>query len=194
MIAPSAPASLAGTELGLLASGRIDPAAAGKPFYVEARVRAAEAAPDHSLRERLLREALAIAPADQRVRLGVLRAELGLRRDSIALALVPQPERRWSGGPSFLPEPALSNEDRASLAEQLSAAAERLDDLKVAATYLSTAIDLLPEDRAGPDERKLKAITAEQTRRTANATRQPVIRNVVEQEQVVRPEIPRSAR
>ncbi|MGD0619197.1 MAG: hypothetical protein ABSB67_16240 [Bryobacteraceae bacterium] len=194
MLAPSAPASLAGTELGLLASGRIDTAAAGKPLYVEARVRAAETTPDHSSRERLLREALAIAPADPRVRLDVLRAELALRRDSLALALVQPQSTRLSAGANFLPELTLSNEDRASLAEQLSAAAERLDDLNVAATYLSTAIDLLPKDPAGPDERKLKAITAEQTRRTTNAIRQPVIRNVVEQEQVVQPEIPRSAR
>jgi hypothetical protein len=39
----------------------------------------------------------------------------------------------------------------------------------------------------------LNAIIAEQDRRATNAARQPVIKNVIEQDQVVRARIPRSA-
>jgi len=59
--------------------------------------------------------------------------------------------------------------------------------------YLQAAIRLLPEDQRSADESRLKAITAEQTRRALNAAHQPVIRNVLDQEQVVAPEIPKEA-
>jgi hypothetical protein len=38
----------------------------------------------------------------------------------------------------------------------------------------------------------LDAVTAELRRRATNTARQPVIKNIIEQEQVVRPRIPRS--
>ena len=82
------------------------------------------------------------------------------------------------------------------MAESLAAAAERLDDLNVAQSHLRTAIDL----RQGVNNpqrdalvRHLNQLTAEQDRRIKNAARQPVIKNVVEQDQRVRPRIPRSA-
>jgi len=183
LLAPATPASLAGTELGLLAAGPVTPNAAEKPYYVEARAKAAETAGDESTKLSVFNDALAIAPTDQRIRVGALRAALALRRDSIAVSLV------QTNSGAFLPEAALSNAERASLAEQLAAAAERLDDLAVASSYLQTAINLLPQDQRAADDAKLKAITAEQTRRAQNAARQPVISNVVDQEHVVAPGI-----
>ncbi len=169
----SAPAAPAGTELSLLSAGSMAPAEAEKPFYVEARIKAAESSGE-AVREQLYCEALAIDPANQRVRHGVLRAALSLRHDSLALALAQKLKI-----------------ESPSVAEQLGAAAERLGDLAVSAGYLQTAIDLLPEDQRGADETKLKAINAEQTRRSMNVSRQPVVRNVVDQQQTVKPEIPR---
>src|SRR5262249_28815692 len=121
--------------------------------------------------------ALAMAPADGRVRLGVLRAAIALRRDSLALAL------DQAG--------AHDSEERASMAEALAGAAERLDDLKTAQTYPSAAINQRPQDDALV--RHLKIPAAEQDRRAKNPARQPVIKNVIEQDQIVRPRIPRSA-
>jgi hypothetical protein len=149
--------------------------------------------------------------------LGALRAALALRRDSLALALeqgrpqaqteynaeVPYYNRRGRyspyrqpGAASVLPQAELTDQERATIAESLAAAAERLDDLNAAQSHLRTAIDL----RQGVNNpqrdalvRHLNQLTAEQDRRIKNAARQPVIKNVVEQDQRVRPRIPRSA-
>ena len=214
---PRSLAGVAGTELALLASRTITPDAAAKPYQVEARMEAAREAADPEVKLRLWREALALAPADERVRLGALRAALALRRDSLALALeqgrpqaqteynaeVPYYNRRGRyspyrqpGAASVLPQAELTDQERATIAESLAAAAERLDDLNAAQSHLRTAIDL----RQGVNNpqrdalvRHLNQLTAEQDRRIKNAARQPVIKNVVEQDQRVRPRIPRSA-
>lgn len=79
------------------------------------------------------------------------------------------------------------------MAESLSAAAERLDDLALAISYLRTAIDRTAPAQRSPLTRRLDALTAEQHRRAANAARQPVIKDVIEQGEIVRPRLPRSA-
>ena len=207
-------ASVSATELALLSSPDINPDAAAKPYQVEARIEAARKTADPEVTLRLLREALAIAPTDERVRLGALRAAIALRRDSLSLALeqaraetrigltaeVPYYTRRGryvpyrqSAPASVLPQIQLTDEDRALIAESLAAAAERLDDLNAAQSHLQAAIDLRPTDRRDALIRKLDALAAEQDRRVKNAARQPVIKNVIEQDQVVRPRIPRSA-
>jgi Tfp pilus assembly protein PilF len=212
--APRLLAGLAGTELALLASRAITPDTAAQPYRVETRMEAAREAVDPEVKLRLWREALATAPTDERVRLGALRAALGLRRDSLALALeqgspqapteynpeVPYYSRRGRylryqqpAPASVLPQAQLTDQERAGLAESLAAAAERLDDLSAAQSHLRAALDLrLPGGRAAL-ERHLNELIAEQDRRTKNAARQPVIKNVIEQDQRVRPRIPRSA-
>ncbi len=203
-IAPAAPAAAGGTELGLLAAGAVTPSAAEKPFFVEARLQAAGSAGDANTRLRFFRDAMAIAPLDKRARLGALRAALAVQRDRLALSLaqVPSDENGRasfpvSGKPDaayFLPTAGLSSKDQASLAGQLAEAAERVNDLSAASAWLETSIALQPENRRAADEARRKAIEAERERRIANAARQPVVRNAVEQEHVVRPEIPRSAK
>jgi cellulose synthase operon protein C len=160
-----------------LSSVTVPPGVAANPYDVEARIDAARVSADPDIKLRLWREALAIAPSDQRVILGTLQAALSLRRDNLALALAPQ----------------LNEGDRASISESLAAAAERLDDLTAAQNYLRIAIGLRPPDQRAVLTKKLDAVTAEQDRRTKNATRQPMIKNVIEQNQVVRARISGSA-
>ena len=112
-----------------------------------------------------------------------LRAALASGRDSLALAI-------RSNTPQ---EPQLTDAERASIAEALAAAAERLDDLNSAQSYLGVAIQLRPPNQRDSLQRKFQNITAELQRRAKNAARQPVVRDVIEQDTVVRPRILRSA-
>jgi tetratricopeptide (TPR) repeat protein len=200
----------AGTELALLSSPRIGPEAAAKPYQVEARVEAASTASTPETQLRLWREALAIAPADARARLGAVRAAIASRRDSLALALHQTQSRPQfgidSGQPAYggygrrgiypVYRPRAAAEEPAedvTIAESLSSAAERLDDLALAISYLRTAIDRTAPAQRPPLKRRLDALTAEQQRRAANASRQPMIKDVIEQGGIVRPRLPRSA-
>jgi hypothetical protein len=153
-------------------------------------VKAADGVADMNARLRLFLGALAVAPLDQRVRVGALRATLAIRVDSIAVSLV----QARTNAQAFPPAAGLADADCAVLAEQLAAAAERLDDLRAAMTYLQNAIDLRPENQRAADVAKREAIEAEQTRRNTNAARMPAVRDVVDQDHVVEPEIARSAR
>ncbi len=203
-----------GTELALLSSANITAETASRPYQVEARLDAARGAPDIEVKFRLWRDALAIAPADERARLGALRAALELRRDNLALALTQNRDQVGTGytpeapvsprrgrsqdypriePASVLPQVQMASGERATLAESLAAAAERLDDLSAARSYLGAAIDLRPAGQSANLTRHVKEISTEQERRAKNALRQPVIKNVIEQDQLVRAQIRRSA-
>jgi hypothetical protein len=204
--APRTQPSFAGSEFALLSSGAVTREAASQPYQVEARIEAASKAADPEIKLRFWREALAIAPSDERVRVGALRAALELRRDSLALALdQARPQSPSSFSQEFrsynrrvllprIPEPraSLTDAENASLAESLAEAAERLDDLTTAQTQLRAAIALRPQAERGELVAKLDTLTAELARRTKNAARQPAIKDVIEQDRVVRPRIPRN--
>jgi cellulose synthase operon protein C len=177
LAAPQSLAVASDSELALLSQANVTPQAAEKPYQVESRIQAAREESDPQVKLRLWREALAIAPEDQHSILGTLQAALALRRDNLALALAPQ----------------LNEEDRGAISEPLAAAAERVDDLAAAQNYLRVAIGLRPPDQRPALTRKLDAVTAEQDRRAKNATRQPMIKNVIEQDHVVLARIPGSA-
>src|SRR5579864_8185454 len=81
LASPRPVVGVAGTELALLSSTSVTPEAAAKPDQVEARIDAARQAANPDVKARLWQEALAIAPSDERVRIGALRAALALRRD-----------------------------------------------------------------------------------------------------------------
>jgi hypothetical protein len=194
-----------GTELALLSSGRVTPDAAAKPFQVEARIQAARETTDLKVKLRLWREALAIAPADERVRAGTVDAALALRRDSLALAVHHAGELAAQHG--YIPEPIypnvrrrpapsaqLTDAQRATQAEALAAAAERLDDPLAAQTHLRAAIELATGAHRAELERHLDGLVAEETRLALNALRQPTIKDGTEQDRVVRPQIFRSAK
>ncbi|HLK69450.1 MAG TPA: hypothetical protein VKU19_38730 [Bryobacteraceae bacterium] len=183
----------AGTELALLSAPSVTPDAASKPFQVEARVEAARQTFDTAIRFRLWQEALAIAPEDERVRAGTLRAAIVAGHDNFALALEPAAEPLQAD--AYNPERRqISSDERASIAEAVAGAAERLDDLPAAIKYLHVAIDLRPRDQRDPLMRKLNMLTVEQNRRTKNLARQPAVRDVIEQDGIVRPQILGGAR
>ena len=209
LAAPRPVAGVAGTELALMSAASITPDAAAKPYQLETRIEAARESTNPEVQLRLWREALALAPFDERVRLGVLRAAITLHRDNLALALVqagarPEmgfdeetPDRyqpyRQPRVASILPQMQLTEQERADIAESLAAAGERLDDLPAAQRYLRAAIDLRPPAQRVALTAHLNALIAEQDRRAKNTARQPLIKNVIEQDRIVRPRIPRSA-
>jgi len=212
-------AGMAGTELALLSASSISPEAALKPYQVEARMEAARKSNNTETRLRLYREALAIAPQDNDVRLSALRAALELRRDSLALALesIKPKERRefpieveedryrnesWydrsqqyeATESAVWRRAALSEQEQASIAESLAAAAERLGDLSLAKAHIGAALELLPLDKRAALVQKQKSLAAEIDRQAKNKAHQPVIRNVIEQDRVVQKQIPGSIR
>jgi predicted negative regulator of RcsB-dependent stress response/Flp pilus assembly protein TadD len=164
-IAPSQ-AAVTG-ELALLASGDKTPAAARKPFFVESRLTAASNVSDPSLKLSLLREALAIAPDDRRVRTAAMRAAINAHNDSLALAM-----NQVSG-------PVANDRD---LLKALSLAAERTGNLMEAERFLREAgeADVKP---------RLALLAAERKRRDENLRRQPDVTGKLEQPQIVRPRI-----
>lgn len=178
LASPQAVTGVAGTELALLSSANIAPGAAEKPYQMEARIYAARQVVDPEVKLQLWREALAIAPSDSRVMLGALQSALALRRDNLALALA---------------QSSSGSGQQAEMAESLAAAAERIDDLQTAQNYLRGAINLRPQDQRAALTAKLNAVSVELDRRAKNAARQPAIKNVIEQDQMVRARIPRSA-
>ena len=205
-----APVRAAGTELALLASGAVSPAAASKPYYLESRIAAARATSDPETKFRLWREALALAPEDEHARLAAIEAGLSLKRDAFALSAsrpAPRRSRNYYGEVPYEGEPhyqpwnrapdsslfawrTLGDAERASLAVSLATAAERADELSLGHDYLQSAKALAPPDERASIERKLRALEAEQQRRAKNAARQPVVRDVIDQDQVVRARIP----
>jgi tetratricopeptide (TPR) repeat protein len=188
----TAPAAPAGTELAILSGAAVSPEAASKSYQVEARMEAARESFDAGVKLRLWQEALAIAPTDPRVRLGALRAAIAAGRDSLALAI--EKTQTQAQYREFVPpESLLGEEEHAAVAEALAAAAERVDDLISAENYVQAAIRLRPPDRRDALERRLNALKAEQERRAKNAARLPAVKNAIEQDHAVRPQILRSA-
>jgi predicted Zn-dependent protease len=174
----------AGSELALLTSGTVGPAAASKPYFVESRIVAARTAPEAEARSRLWREALAIDPADDRARLGAVETALTAGRDSFALAAA----RGTENMPDLLSWARIADAEQAQLAASLAAAAERLKEWRLAQAYLRFAINHMPGEDGGL-EKRLKRLEEEQERRAKDAARRPVVRDVIDQDQVVRPRI-----
>jgi thioredoxin-like negative regulator of GroEL len=146
------------TELGLLERGKITPSEAQKPFYVDAREAAG-----------LFREALALRPSDENIRLEALRQALAAKQDAAAIAIVPG-EREQS-----LP---------AAIILDLSKAYEREGNFGQAIRLTQMAID------KGLDLEARKAqLEAEQQRLAENARRAPTIKDTIEQDHAVKPRL-----
>jgi tetratricopeptide (TPR) repeat protein len=188
-----APTQIALTgELALLASGDKSPGPARKPFFLESRLDAAAGVSDPALKLGLLREALAIAPDDPRVRLAAVRAALGAGNDRLALAMY----QASAGVPVFGYQPTIDDQQPSdeqqqpyetprhrivpdtSLLEALSAAAERTGDLAAALGYVRQA---QPQNR-----QRIAALQAEEKRRQDNSKRQPIVSGKTEKTQIVR--------
>jgi hypothetical protein len=163
------PASDASTELGLLQHPTITTAEASKPFYVEARVAAG-----------LDRDALAIRPSDEHIRVETLRAALASQQDSLAIALASHMRQE----PDFLATSGLDNQARAEIARDLAKAYQREGDVGGAINYTRIAIRLGLDLSA--EEEQLKA---EQSREAENAQRAPQIHDNIDQNHVVKPRL-----
>jgi thioredoxin-like negative regulator of GroEL len=163
------PATDVSTELGLLQHPTITPAGASEPFYVEARVVAG-----------LYREALAICPSDEHIRVETLRAALAASQDSLAIALA----SRMRQGPEFLAGSGLSKPVRAEIARDVAKAYQRESDIAGAINYSNIAV------RLGLDLKALEEqLKAEQTRELENAQRAPQIHDNIDQNHVVKPRL-----
>lgn len=197
--AASAPA---GSELAILSAGAIDPTAAEKPYQAAARVVAAGRA-NGVVWLRLLRGAMAIEPKDVAIRKEAERAALENKNDHLALAMAQTGMTQTPSGPTMVaeqpgpeePAEAAEKADAAeiALAEQLSLAAERVDDLAQAIQYEQAAAQLRHGDEPLKASPRLKMLQAEQARRVENAARQPVIASSVEPRNDVRPKVLKAA-
>ena len=165
------PAADGKTELGLLQHGQISLDEARKPFYVEARRVAG-----------LFREALAIRPSDQQIRLETLRTALADSQDSLVIALV----SHMRGDEGFLSTFGLSQQTRAEVARDVALTYEREDDLASAINFTRIAITL----GLNLDVQE-KQLESEQSRKAENARRAPQIHEHLEQDHVVKPRLPR---
>jgi hypothetical protein len=187
-------------ELDLLAAGSVDPTAAEKPLYFEARVRVATAAKDPATRLRLLLAAVAINPEPEAVRVSLVRAALDAGRDRTAIAAAEPFLPRWwgrdepsesdqmrwaqSAGQSFLSTEGLANAERVAIAQRLADAVERSGDLGTASHLQRIAREIDPSLRL---DTRLAALSAELGRRRENTQRRPVVSPNVEQPAIVRP-------
>jgi tetratricopeptide (TPR) repeat protein len=168
-------------ELALLASGDKIRGAGFRPalFFVEARLQAAANTSDPTLKLSLLREALAIAPDDGRVRTAAIRAAIAAHNNPLALAMYQSSQRPQV----YFPQPEQQQpEPNKDLLEALAGAAERTGDLAAAQNFLGEA--------GGADsKRQIAVLKARQKRRDENAKLQPVVTERLEQPQIVRPRI-----
>lgn len=187
-------------ELNLLAAGSVDPTAAEKPLYFEARVRAATAAKDPATRLRLLLGAVAIDPAPEAVRVALVRAALDAGRDRTAIAAADSILPRWWGrneefeseqgrwalaaARSFLSAEGLAKAERTAVAQRLADAFVRAGDLTMAGHLLRVAREIDPSPRL---DARLAEVNAEIGRRRENTLRRPVVGLNVEQPAIVRP-------
>jgi tetratricopeptide (TPR) repeat protein len=193
-------------ELDLIAAGNLDPAAAEKPLYFEARVRAAAAVKNPAVRLRLLLSAVAIDPQPVPVRVALLGAALDAGRDRTATVAAEPILPAWRGNDDasdanpgelswaakgFLSTFGLASAERATVAERLAAAFERLDDVTMASTMLRVAREIEPARRL---DARLAAVTAEAIRRRENLQRHPVVTANLEQPGIVRPMLAASKR
>ncbi len=193
----AAKAPLGSGELDLLAaSAAIDPAAAERPYYWHARMKAAAQPVSNDVKARLLRGALEIDPQSNQPRLPLFQAAVALNRNQTAIgALMPLArsqqkfELESAGNLKFLSEEFLSStflpaKDRARIAREAAGVFRKLDAPQPALTLLRIAQYLDPTAQTG-----LAAFEAEQKRLAENELRRPVITKNLEQERNVRPRL-----
>jgi len=178
-----APPDLGSSELKLLASVTIAPAASQQPYFVAARTAAAAQSHDAKQQASLLREAIAIAPDSPRILLDLFHAELRLgdapatraaldallQTPSSAEADFTAPSRNdvsanyeaddepTVGGSNYAPQPALaasmSVADRAKLATDFGEVYLRDDDAGQAISYFKLALHFASTDPHAADIR-----------------------------------------
>jgi hypothetical protein len=188
-------------ELDLLAGGASpSPAAAEKPYFYFARLKAAEAAAKPQDRVASLMGAIAIDPAPLAPRVRLVSAAIESGNPQIALAAVESQIRNFSyylnnDSATEVELPWLVREflsedtdaaERAAVARALGKASAELGVLPRAVLFykLSVAIEPSAETRAALDQAR-----AEQARQVENTRRRPVIAKELGQAQLVEPRL-----
>jgi len=195
-------------ELDLLSSKQSpDALAAEKPFYFEARLKAASASIDPAVRVRLVRGALEYFPYADIARPVLFRAAMQQSKyqaavsamepvtETGALAAVSSQQSSGvepetgdaSGTPNVL---GISQPDRAQILAGLARALEKLERYDQAVTNYQQAIRVEKAAVTKADLRKsLDAVRTILNRRKLNLARQPMVRPELEQVSVVRPRL-----
>lgn len=203
-------------ELALMAqTGCPTPADASKPFFVAARQAAAAGTSDVKTRERLLHEAIALAPWDAQLRLQYVWAAFAAGMDSRALTAAEPILQPWSGygQPTFpMPYPnfmtgagveSVSAEPQQPLslaslapadAERLALLATRADegrgDFASASAVIQFALNVMHDPTLrNPLEQEQKRIAAVLSRQAENDERVPEIHAQLGQGRLVRPRV-----
>ena len=202
------------------AAAQITAVAADKPYFYEARVSAAASITEPRARIQLLRNAVATYPAREEAEYALFEAAAAGQSDRLAIAAlhltsaqrlivraVPTGEEEGEGEPaaesgsagsegeaSAIPgkqEPALSPARRVRVALEAAEVLERLDELKQSLAYLQGALRLekATERRAGIRAR-ISAVRKEINRRKQNEARQPILHQELEQNRLVRAQLP----
>jgi hypothetical protein len=183
---------------------------ATKPFFVDVRIAAAACAADDKTRESILASALAIAPANDAVRLAYVWAAFGSGQDSRALVAVESisSSNTVSYGSRFSPSDdssvdqdgesvrtapatsAMKPEEAAKLAWYAIHAREKRQEPEEALKLLQSARAQEQDDarrRAFEEERK--RLETEAARQEENEARAPKIHAELDQDRVVRPRL-----
>ncbi len=197
-------------ELDLLSAKQSpDATSADKPFFYEARLKAASAVSDPETRIRLLRGALEYFPTYDVARLPLFRAALQQSKNQVAISAMeplvdtgalwtasnsPDTDEQVAEEISQNDSPprslGLSQSDRAQLLAGVARAFEKLERYDQAVNAYQQAIRLEKNATTKAEQRKnLNGVRTIINRRKLNLSRQPMVRPEVEQVNVVRPRL-----
>jgi predicted Zn-dependent protease len=189
-----------------------------KPYFVAARIAAADCAKTDSAREVLLREAVAAEPANARLRLLYIWSAFASGANARALVAAEPFLQNTSGGygstaasdedepgPSTIASAtnaeddtdaamslsALKTSERLKLLQQAAAAYEKSHDFANASKMVSLALEQIsPEDKQHAAlEHRRKQIDTDMARAQENQARAPNIRAELDQDRMVRPRL-----
>ena len=209
-----APAEAGSAELSLLTAACPSAEAAAKPYFVPARAAAAACAKDPKAAERLLRDALAIAPGNNPLRLSTIWAAFAAGADSRALVAAEpllqefsqygaayeseseEPDEGTAGGGASDPSapalsfPSLKPEDARRLFALAEKANEKRHDLAEALRIVQLAEpwEKDPKQRQAMAEIR-KRLELEQARIAENEARAPRIHAELDQDRIVEPRL-----
>ena len=212
------PVETGSAELNLLASGESGTAssAADRPFFYDARLRAALSAGDASVKVQLLRNALADTPARDDARIPLFQAAAGLHSDEFARAVIEPLLRRQflssisrpvsrqgeqmveannDAADENVPGPMddafkLPTAQQAQVAITLGELMIRLNRMDEALRYLQVARRLEKAPTRRKEISKMITDVSDRLRRQRlNAARQPILHEALEQDRLVRPRL-----
>jgi cellulose synthase operon protein C len=217
-------ADLGSGELNLLAEyhANVPPMAADKPYFdklyfYEARMRAAQNAPDPQTRLQLLSHCVIDFPRRDEARVPLFQTATSLRSDEFALGVLEpllhaqflgtnapstadseevqiissdNDEENESERPPVTPSPKLSRAQQAQLAQMVGETMARLNRLQEAVSYFEIARRAQTSPAARKDlARQIADFKTALRIQHQNAARQPLLHEAMEQDRIVRPRL-----